>query len=109
MLSTNRQKWIVGVSSLVLGLGLWGGDILIDRAYRLVVIEPVPLYSLPPHEYPKRNPTIGTLKPEQAIRVLRLRYAKDSQTFQIETKDGVVGWVVSGKELKVIPPGSAAN
>jgi hypothetical protein len=110
MLSTNRRKWIIGFLSLVLGLGLWGGDILIDRAYRLVVIEPVPLYSLPPHEYPKSNPTIGTLKPQQAVRVLRLRYGKDFQTFQIETKEGVVGWIITGKELKVISPSfPAAN
>jgi hypothetical protein len=104
MSTVNNRIWKIGFSSLILGLGFWGIDILIDRAYRLDVIEATPLYSLPPHEYPKSNPVLGTLAPQQSIRVLRLRYGKDFQAFQVETKKGIVGWVISGKKLKVKAP-----
>jgi hypothetical protein len=82
--------------------GLWGIDVLSDRAYQLEVFESAPLYSLPPHEYPKVNPIQATLKPGQAVHVLRLRYGKDFQAFRVETDDGIIGWVIGGEGVKVI-------
>jgi hypothetical protein len=102
---TKRGLTISLVVCAVLMGGLWGGDILSDRAYRLEVVGAAPLYSLPPYEYPKLNPVVATLKPGQPVRVLRLRYGKDFQAFRVETEDGFVGWVIGGEGVKVVSHG----
>jgi hypothetical protein len=91
--------------TVALGGALWGVDVIADRSYRLAVVAPAALYSLPPHEYPQSNPVVATLQPGQPIRVLRLRYGKDFQTFRIETPDGPTGWVVGGEGIKVLSHG----
>ncbi len=87
--------------------GLWGNDVISDRAYQLEVVKPAPLYSLAPHDYPIINPIQVILKPGQAVHVLRLRYGKDFQAFRIETDDGASGWVIVGEEVKVINRGQS--
>jgi hypothetical protein len=82
---------IVVVIALVV-VALWGGDILTDRAYRIVIVESAPLYSIPPHEYPKTNPVLATLATGASVQVLRLRYGKDFQAFLVKTNAGQVGW-----------------
>ncbi len=92
------------VIALAVG-ALWGADILSDRAYRIAIVEPTPLYSIPPHEYPKSNPVLATLAPGAQIQVLRLRYGKDFQAFRVETNTGLVGWVIGGGSVKVVSHG----
>jgi hypothetical protein len=99
-----RTLIIVFIVVALIG-GLWGADILSDRSYKLAVVRPAPLYSLPPHEYPRQNPTLATLTPGQHIRVLRLRYGKDFQSFRVETEGGVVGWVIAGEGIEVMSHG----
>ena len=41
----------------------------------------------------------------QYIGNLRLRSGKDFQAFRVETDEGLVGWVISGKEIKVMSYG----
>ena len=95
---------VVVVIALVIA-ALWGSDILSDRAYRIVIVEPAPLYSIPPHEYPKTNPVVATLAPGTSVQVLRLRYGKDFQAFRVETDAGLVGWVIGGRSVKVVSNG----
>lgn len=95
---------VVFVLTFLAGL-IWAGDIYTDRQYRLAVIASALLYSLPPHEYPISNPALATLKPNDELRVLRMRYGKDFQAFRVETKSGLVGWVIGGDGIKVLSHG----
>ena len=85
----------------IVGGAWYGVDVIDARSYELTVIGAAPMYSLPPHEYPKSNPIAATLQPGQAVRVLRHRYGKDFQAFRVETLDGRVGWVVGGEGIEV--------
>jgi hypothetical protein len=92
-----KRTAIVLLAVAAIGGALWGADVIADRSYQLAVVAPASLYSLPPHEYPKSNPTVATLQPGQPIRVLRLRYGKDFQAFRVETSMVRLGglWVVT--------------
>jgi hypothetical protein len=90
---------------IVCAAGLWAADVFNDRSYKLSVVEPAPLYSMPPTQYPQTNPIILTLKPGEPIQVLRLRYGKDFEAFQVETSKGVAGWVIGGEGVKVVSRG----
>ena len=97
-----KRALIIAVAVIVIAVGaLWGGDILLDRAYRISIVESAPLYSLPPHQYPKTNPVLATLAPGTPVQVLRLRYGKDFQAFRVKTNTGLVGWVIGGSSVKV--------
>jgi len=82
-------------------------DVYADRQYRVAVVAPVPLYTLPPHKYPLSNPVLATLAPGQALRVLRVRYGKDFEALRVETPDGQVGWVFGGGPVRVLSRGGA--
>lgn len=91
---------IVGLFVLV-GAVLWGGDILADRSITLAVVAPAPLYSLSPIDYEKSNPILSMVPPGQHLKVMRMRYGKDFQTFHVETETGALGWVIGGEGIKV--------
>ena len=95
---------VVLVMVIVVG-ALWGRDILLDCTYCITIVESAPLYSLPPHEYPKTNPVLATLTPGTPVQVLRLRYGKDFQMFRVQTSTGLVGWVIGGSSIKVVSHG----
>ncbi len=81
--------------AIVLG-ALWGGDILMDRFTSLTVVAEEPVYSLPPQDYPAKNPIVGTLKPGQSVTVTRVGYGKDFEAFHVEAASGLSGWVIGG-------------
>lgn len=80
----------------------WGADVAADRRYQLAVVEPTPLLSMSPLEYTETNPPLVTLQPGQPVKVLRMRYGKDFQTFKIETTSGTIGWVIEGQGVRVV-------
>ena len=85
-----------------MGAALWGGDVLGDRRLQVEGMGGAPLYSLQPHEYPSLNPKISTLRAEEQLRVLRVRYGKDFEARKVETKGGHVGWVIGGEGIRVV-------
>ena len=90
---------------LLLGVVIWGGDVIGDRRYEVDVVGTAPLYSLPPHEYPRSNPLIETLRQGEHLRVLRVRYGKDFEALKVQTDRGHIGWVISGEGIKVMSRG----
>jgi hypothetical protein len=82
----------------------WAADIYFDRQYVVEVIEPTSLYSLPPTDYPEKNPVLVSLTARNHLRVLRIRYGKDFLTLKVETEDGRVGWIFGDEGVKVISP-----
>jgi hypothetical protein len=62
--------------AVLVGLVIWGGDVIGDRRYEVNVVGVAPLYSLPPHAYPRSNPLVETLRQGEHLRVLRVRYGK---------------------------------
>lgn len=99
----SRFFHVIAFTSL-LGLALWIGDIALDRRYQLAIVEPTPLLSITPIDYPTFNPVLTTLQPEQPVKVLRMRYGKDFQTFKIEVHLGITGWVIVNQGIRVISP-----
>jgi hypothetical protein len=100
-------KYILRIALVLMALFaiVWAGDVYYDRTYKLAVESVAPLYSLPPHEYPTANSVMANLIPGEEVRVLRLRYGKDFQAFQVETKAGLIGWVIGGEGIKVVSHG----
>ena len=98
---TRRYLIFVAVVSAVVA-AVWGVDIAADRRYQLAVVEPTPLLSVSPLEYPASNLPLATLQPGQQVKVLRMRYGKDFQTFKIETTSGTTGWVIGGQGVRVV-------
>jgi hypothetical protein len=84
---------------------LWARDIANDRSYKLAVTNPTPLYSISPIDLPATNPVVVVIQPGEPVRVLRMRYGKDFQTFRVETKSGQTGWLVYGNGILVLPHG----
>ena len=95
---------LLAVLLLAVGI-LWARDVAIDRSYKLAVTGPTPLYSSSPIERSSSNPVVAVLQPGEPVRVLRMRYGKDFQTFQVETKNGPTGWLVYGNSIKVLSHG----
>ena len=98
----NRRLWLLAAIVAVLALAGWGADVASDRRYQLAVVEATPLLSHSPLEYLSSNPPLATLQPGQPVKVLRMRYGKDFQTFKIETTSGTVGWVIGGRGIRVV-------
>lgn len=102
-----KRVIVVFLAVCALGFALWGIDVLADRRYRVAIVAPAALYSLPPHEYPESNPVVAVLPPGQSVRVLRVRYGKDFEALRVETLDGQVGWLLGGEGVKVLSRGGA--
>ncbi len=98
----SRRIFLLASIVPALALAGWGADVLSDRRYQLAVVEPTPLLSQSPLEYLPSNPSLTTLQPGQPVKVLRMRYGKDFQTFKIETPSGTVGWVIGGQGIRVV-------
>jgi hypothetical protein len=96
------SAFALAVITIIVGLG-WFCDVIADRAYKVEIVLPAPLLSISPVDYPKVNPVLLTLKPGSPVKVLRMRYGKDFQTFRVETSEGIVGWIIGGEEVKVLP------
>ena len=107
----SRQFYITKPAAILLfALGmlaalLWYEDIRNDQRYSIAVIAPAPLYSFPPHEYPRSNPIIDTLQIGQPLSVKRVRYGKDFETMRVETPAGQSGWVITGEGIEVLSRG----
>lgn len=97
-----RRATITVVAIAFLGVCAWGADVWNDRQFVVAVEAPTQMYERPPHEYPKSNPTVATLKRGEALRVLRVRYGKDFEAFKVETTNGQIGWVVGGEGVRVL-------
>jgi hypothetical protein len=95
-----RSPVIACVVAAIVIAALWGGDVLSDRSIKLSVVSAAPLYSIPPTDYPNKNPILLTLSPGQHIKVLRMRYGKDFQTFRVEADNGASGWVIYGEGVQ---------
>ena len=102
----NRRFLIPATVAFVLAVAVvYGVDVAADRRYQLAVVEPTPLLSVSPLKRSAPNPSLATLQPGQPIKVLRMRYGKDFQTFKIETTSGTIGWVIGGKGVRVVSTG----
>jgi hypothetical protein len=97
----HRTKLLVFGVFVLVNAAVWGRDILADQSIKLAVVSPAPLYSLPPIDAPTENAIVLTVSPGQSLKVLRMRYGKDFQTFKVETETGSVGWVVCGEGIQV--------
>jgi hypothetical protein len=95
---------LFGLALLTILGGLWPGDMVVDRTYKLSVVGDAPVYAQPPQQYPESNPKVATLTAGQPVKVTRMAYGKDFQTFHIEAEAGISGWVVAGEGIKVTVP-----
>jgi hypothetical protein len=98
----NRHFLVPIATALLLVFAFWSYDIICGRRYQLTVDKPTPVLSVSPTEYPTSNPPVTMLQPGQSIKVLRMRYGKDFQTFKIETPSGDICWVVGGEGVRVL-------
>ena len=98
----SRRFLLLAAIVSALAVAGWGADIAADRRYQLAVVEPTLLLSVSPLEHTEANPPLATLQPGQPVKVLRMRYGKDFQTFKIETTSGTIGWVIGGQGIHVV-------
>jgi hypothetical protein len=82
------------MGALVLFLVLGGSltDALSDRSHSVDVLKSAPLYA--EWDSPGGRSPIATVAPGEKLKVLRIRYGKDSLNIKVEREDGSVGWLV---------------
>jgi hypothetical protein len=102
-----RWSGIAMASALIIGIPtfFYVMDIAQDRRYIIRVMETTPLLTLPPHEYPSRNPPGFVVNAGERLKVLRVRYGKDFEALQVETATGEIGWALNGVGIEVVSRG----
>ncbi|MFC1536708.1 hypothetical protein ACFL48_02705 [Pseudomonadota bacterium] len=92
-------------------LTIWALDVYNDRQIKVLIEAPTQLYS---SEFDaayadcincKHPKPLLELNSDIELTVKRTTYGKDYWALQVETKDGVSGWVISGQNgVKIINP-----
>jgi len=85
-------------------------DVLADRKLQIRVISNTPLLAERPVSLQSESSirVIGTLRPGDSVRVLRVRYAKELMAIRVESKQGL-GWIVYNSRTVRFEKGGAAS
>ena len=81
----------------------WVGDIMNDRAHKIIIKDTVSIYKTP-EEASYNGIPFETVEKNEKVNVKRITYGKDFMTIKIEKQNGSVGWVISNNNIKVVKP-----
>lgn len=81
----------------------WVGDIMNDRAHKIIINSTVSIYKTP-EEASYNGTPFETIEKNEKVNIKRITYGKDFMTIKIEKQNGSVGWVISDSNIKVVKP-----